>query len=523
MTIDLLNSSRLSLRRRNVRRGHAPGPANSEAGQLIWLAIAIVPLCLLIQAMISSDRWKAVFAGIGAVAALLAMLLGSFRLAPGLITPLFFIGFQIIPAVFFVVCMVTFPVPSMEMHPVPAILDDPVGTFIALVTPSVGFFVFSMVGRMFRDERKPTASLREMVRELPDHFELLLVVAAGLQFSIWITSDERFSDSGIAYMLRIMTRSLGIMPLLVGFCAGKFKKATVVWAFVLLVGVGLAFVTGSRGYAFSPMIPLLIGVFLGLDSWRKRLRVGLILLPLLGLVFLTAGLIGKLRVETGRLSVSEVMQGGVGRFVETSREIAKESSAGAAEDGGIAASAAARLVNWPNIVIPVMTPKNVPYRGFDDIGDEFRSFFELGLITGHTYWSNVFAIEYGFMVNESTSVEFGIAADGASRAGTAGAILYGFVAAVCLGLIEWVSRSVFRQRPGVFVLCVFVLGGAASTEMVRTGLFASVRSAFVGVCVLAIFFGVLDAILGSSENARADAKPGRRMGSRGLPTRPWHR
>jgi hypothetical protein len=446
--------------------------------------------------VISSERGKVILAGIAATSSLAGIFLLIQKLSPGMLTPLFFVGYQIVPAFFFSIGMVIFGSAAMEEHPIPYILERPFGAMLALITPSLGFLAFAAISGFLRDRQKEVVSFRGIGAELPARFGWLLIFAAVLQFSTWVTTDTSIVQSLPAYFLRIVARSVGVVPFVAGFWASRFRLAMIVWAAGFLLSVGLAFFTGSRGMAFIPMIPFLIGLFFGIETWLQRLKIGLILAPFLGVAFFLSGLIGQVRGETGRLSVSEIGRVGVGTFVEVSKDRVKEGGDKTSEEAGQFEVAVSRLVNWPNIAVPVMTPDVVPYRGLSELDQEFMSLFEITKFSGKTYWSNLFAIEYGFYVGETSSVEFGIVADGASRAGWLGAVFYGFIAAAELAALEGCMARIFKQNQGIFILCACSLGGVATSDMVRTGIFSSLRIALIAVAIFAAILPLIDMLIG---------------------------
>lgn len=485
-----------------------------RAGCSLIALVVWVLLLLGAQYLALSPRWQIVLAGASAVVVLLVIFLAVLRLTPDFLTTQFFVGFQLQAAIFFVLTMLVIPNGALEEHPLLNILEHPFGSFVALISPSLGFVMFAVALMLLR--RGPSGlSLREIVDRLSPGFERLLIVAALLQFSLWFTSDERVSGSLIAYGLRIVSHSVPLIPFLAGYLAFKLRRATLVWVMVFVIGIGFSFVTGSRGYVYFPLLAFLMGLFIGLARWTKRVQLAVILAPALAVAFIVASLVGERRGKTGRIQLSQVSEEGIGSITKESKAILAEEHAKGNDEAGLTDVGLARLVNWPNIAIPAMTPDVVPYRGFGDIGRECSSFLKLGRFSKDIYWSNVIANDYGFMVNEATSVEFGIGADGASRAGTLGAVLYGLIVAVVLGVLERVASCLHRRNIDLFLLCTFGLCSAGVYTMVRTGLFPSVRSALINLVVVSVFFGIVGLIVnGSSRLLAAGRSSGRAVGSR---------
>lgn len=456
--------------------------------QPVLLLTGVTCVALLTSFVLPSERTCLIACSIAAVSALGAVLQLIRRSVPGFLTPLFFVGYQLMGAIFLLLNVAVLSEAAFFRHPLPYLLEAPRGCFVALVAPSIGFLMLAAIVRLVRGEPPMNVSLRAIADRLPVSFEPLLIIAAMLQFSLWFTTDESLSESTAAYLMRIVAKPSALIPFVAGYLALRFKRATFVWGAVFVLGIGFSFVTGNRGYAFLPMIPYLLGLFFGLKTWRARSRIGIALSPFLVAAILVGSLVGERRTVSGRFSLSKVSEIGLESIMESSVGAIQEDQRKGESETGMLESGLSRMVNWPNLAIPVMTPSVVAYRGFSDFFDEAMATLSIARFSGRAYFANLYANLYGFLVNESTSVEFGIVADGATRAGTFGAILYGFVAAAVLLSLEHLNGIVHRGHPGVMLLSAVGLSGAGAFDMVRTGLFSSARSAVLGLITLSIVF-----------------------------------
>src|SRR5262249_25653020 len=127
-----------------------------------------------------------------------------------------------------------------------------------------------------------------------------------------------------------------------------------------------------------------------------------------------------------------------------------------------------RLLAWTNVVVPLMTPNTVPYRGMDRFVDEAIQTFQVSSVSGSTpddlydagLW-NAPARQYGFTVNSFTSVEFTLAADGWSRGGAPIALVFSIFAALILTATEAAASRLHRFGEGAASVLALPVAKAA--------------------------------------------------------------
>ena len=120
-----------------------------------------------------------------------------------------------------------------------------------------------------------------------------------------------------------------------------------------------------------------------------------------------------------------------------------------------------------NVVTPFLTPSFVPYRRWESFNDEISSIVSLKGDSGRDknrhergdlgYGTGV-ATQYGFQVNEFTSVEWPIIADSFSRFGYVGIFIYSFAFALFLSYIEikcinlWAKNTLLSLTVHLYIL-----------------------------------------------------------------------
>jgi hypothetical protein len=182
-------------------------------------------------------------------------------------------------------------------------------------------------------------------------------------------------------------------------------------------------------------------------------------------MFVLAGAIGVVRTEIGRGDFSLFSFERV-RKVSNSIENYLGNGSNALSQGTLS-NGPGRMVVWPNLSATILTPENIPYRGFDSFPSEvaasFRVFALAGVSRQGVNDANLFnypATLYGYTINNDTSVEWGVLADGWSRGGLWSAFLFGFVLTLFFVAAEYVL--ILRGRPTTTVLLLFgILVGSA--------------------------------------------------------------
>lgn len=248
------------------------------------------------------------------------------------------------------------------------------------------------------------------------------------------------------------------------FVAGvRFRQTRcfvrVLWILALTGAATRAVFAGSR----SDFLPVLLygwGVFLSLPTRRARVVALLAVAALLPSFVVLNSFIGSYRLQQGRL----------GNLGDISAE--RVSAALSARDQLAVGQRTPlqmvleRLLNHPNAAVVALTPDVIPYRGWANLGAESADNFDVTGLRGQAAIEGVreawreqefglgTANSYGFYSGLKSGVEFSILADGYSRAGAFGVLLYGVLAVlVLLGAEVLLLRKVLAgSADGVLVL-----------------------------------------------------------------------
>jgi hypothetical protein len=135
-------------------------------------------------------------------------------------------------------------------------------------------------------------------------------------------------------------------------------------------------------------------------------------------------------------------------------------------------SGIARNVNWVDVAVVSSTNQKIAFRGTRNLKTEIENILSLAFFSGGSTneairnarmdkYSNELgtapAREYGFTVNERTSVEWSLLADSYSRGGPLIYLLYLFIFFLILNLLEISIKILNRnQAEQKFLICAFI-------------------------------------------------------------------
>lgn len=333
------------------------------------------------------------------------------------------------------------------------ILDGPYIIVFSLLIPSFTAWVAALIINNWLVSR---VSIRNFYSHInKDSKVLILVLFASLPLSL-SSIISAYTFDILSYGIHIIGTSMLIMP----FFAGRFCKLStfllVIWIICLSInGIG-NLLMGARFVALFPILLFYIGWTLSQNKIIQTLSLSIgafLIIPGLLLV----GIIGNIRSEIGRDDINMIS-------VQHYKEIVRHAKQ-ASEDISLNFGAAfRRLVPWANIAVPLLSPFPVPYRGFETFLQEIRASSTIYYFDPNGRDSyldhnlgNFPANEYGFRINESTSVDFGVIADGWSRAGWIGAIIFVFLALLFIGVFEHLILNSHLFRPALKIVYVSVL------------------------------------------------------------------
>lgn len=272
------------------------------------------------------------------------------------------------------------------------------------------------------------------------------------------------ADGLIFYFIRI---SLDL-TFVAAFVAGvRFRQTApgvqVLWG-VALAGAAVRAVLGGGRTDFLPLLLYGWGIFLQLDSWKPKAALLLVALVLTPPFVVLNGFIGSYRLKNGRISNLHEL---TTDRLETALRARDQVAVGHRTPLQMVLE---RLLNHPNAAVVILSPDAIPYRGWDNLSADIADNFDVTGLRGREAIAAVreswreqdfglgAANLYGFYSGLKSGVEFSILADGWSRAGPLGVLLYGALAALVLLGAEYalLRRCPATSADGPFVL-VFLL------------------------------------------------------------------
>lgn len=329
------------------------------------------------------------------------------------------------------------------------------------------------------NRNRPSKSYFEIFQNDPNGTPLVLMASTILLFGILLSS---FVPSAIGYFLRIASSSTLGFALFAGFYGVQYKSIRHTWLIALSGAFVIYSMIGGRFLAFFPMLLFAIGTIIGSPPKRRRVLIWtLVLAAFPG--FIIIGLIGLLRGEMGRDDFSQISSQRLDEIVIKSSDTLLSIDEAVLAD--LVYQSLGRIITWPTLVVTSHTPDPIPYRGYDSLPLEIRASAQLYGFGGdirkfeEAELGTLPAISYGFTVNNETSVEFGVVADGWSRSGLVGATLFTFAYLTMIILFERISVTAKWLTPAarliLLVVClsnVFRFNGSGLISALRQLIFS---------------------------------------------------
>lgn len=291
----------------------------------------------------------------------------------------------------------------------------------------------------------------ENIEHSDNHNKLLIFL--GLVFSLNI-----FSAFNLNYILQAISLAFSFSPVIFGLLyKSAAKKTKYLWLIILSITFIIHIIQGSRGYAILPLIFFLIGYIIQLDNNKKRLSL-LVIFLIIAFPFLSFfGKISDFRSIYGRgLNVSIENLSKLTDFVFDSNNIKIVESS---SNNGLN-----RLLNQPDIAVIKLTPEKIPFRSSNYIFEELKNMISLQGSSDklsssfHRKYGNSVAINYGYTVSKTTSVEFSLLADSYSRAGIFGVIIYySFLVLLLFCLEVMTASSLIKNSFIALILFIFIV------------------------------------------------------------------
>jgi hypothetical protein len=292
-------------------------------------------------------------------------------------------------------------------------------------------------------------------------------------------------------LLEFLPRALTVAPFLAGRDSHSDRQLAAVWIGTIVTNAVVGISAGTRSGLMAAVL-FGAGYVSALPKSRRLIAgafAGLAIVPLLEF----SGAAGIVRSELGRgfervkpEHVREVFDGIVRQMGERRGE----------NFGDIAVEGVGRLLAWTNVVVPIMTPETIPYRGFDGFLSEMIQTFHIARLSGTTAddfydlgLGTAPASEYGFTVNANSSVEMTLAADGWSKGGAPGALLFAVIATLAMTLAEAFVHWLLSHRSGPSTILELPIAYAAfllANVMPLLAMLRTMAMDLFAVCVLVV-------------------------------------
>lgn len=380
---------------------------------------------------------------------------------------------------------------------------------------------------------------REFFRlpKLGADFDAMLIVAALITTSIWITTLN--NTNMFYFFLRVLNRGLQFAPFVAGLYWNRNRLVQIGWIITLVVNLALASVTGSRGNGFLPVGYYAIGFIL--QQATRAGRVSWFALGIAGLIplIIASGVVNVLRDDVGRTNLQTLDLGEVMNDLPSAISTSLENNTNTWDTGEQNAlwTGLARMVDWSLLAVPNMTPKVIPYRGYDTLPEELEAMISipgLGIFPDLAYDSKGLAVPYGFNVSSAydensvlrltSSVPFNIVADSWSRGGIISVIAQVGLALLALTFSEKFCYTFLLPRSiGLFVLGRTVVIGLGFWSLTVGVLSEAIRQLVLTLGFTVFWVGLLMAFVKAFLGTGAPAMgppPGGPMERRPPPPRP---
>lgn len=394
-------------------------------------------------------------------------------------------------------------------QPYGILLGREVTVFFCMIVVSLAALTLVPIRAVFAGGRKaaPEGAAGSGLVANDPRLRWLLGFGAIFTLLFWMGSLVDFGV--VKAVLQVLQRAFTLVPFIAGFYYRRLGWVTLLWIVVIFANVALGVATGSRGPAFLPAIFFLIGLIVGSRGRERLLICGLLaFLAIPGsYVF---GMIEVIRTDVGRLSLSEL---NADKLSQVASSMTKSRGAMADEYESLPAWVRTniRIVTWPTLVVACVANNSGAQRGFDDLPDQLLASLNVVAITGQatSYYNeglfNLRASDYGFRVDEGTSVEFGLIAESWDRGGLLAAYIYSLVAVISFCGVESLIRRMLRHGPAFQAIAISVAFSTAFLTLNIYNLPLSLRHMAVNLLVCFALFGVLSAFSSMGQTAKPAA------------------
>jgi len=373
------------------------------------------------------------------------------------------------------------------------IAQTPLRALVPLALIPIGTTAAALVLRV----RQPGASVLSASFSKEREGSLYLVVCAFVFPLYWLLgAADRDATGVLVYAARYLYSLLFFVPFFAGRAAVKSRLIGALWLGCILFSVIMGALSGWRG-PFAALVLFVVGrLTVGSGPvGRRAVVVGALIVPLL----MFAGIIGIARDRLGRGGLAVVTWSRAADIAEIGYDaILRGGSERGTESPYV--RGLERMVAWSNIAVPLLSPNPIPYRGLSGLSSEIGAMIRISALEGDyslkgrdelvaAGFFTAPANQYGFVVNDETSVEFGLLPDAWSRGGPVACIVVGFlVAVVVIGVEGWILLRMRSQwDSSILLFC-------AATKCIVDGYSAPLQFVLRRVCLDLLFVALVTSL-----------------------------
>lgn len=483
------------LSRPDQERGRRP-VRSTRSGEMTLLSVAASVAVLAAGTLcyaFADDRGKVLVLSLEASLACVVAYVGVVRLLPQPLTPrLLIASYQLQLLSLALIAGLGLPL-SPPYHPFEiSVSDAPLRVAAAMLMVPLAVVVGVLCCRVLK-RSAPLDAGSWPDADLARRRRLYLVVAAVSHLLYWPATLEGAGVLG--YVCRIVATALLAAPFIAGRDSATDRPLAGLWIVTIVINAVVGIVAGTRSRALVAAVLFVAGYISALPRKRRfavATGAAIAAIPLVQL----SGAVGVVRDQVGRGGLELMRADHAAQvFQEITRQLTDDDREQAEE---VRAQGVSRMLAWTNVVVPLMTPDSIPYRGFAGFVDEGMETFRIASVTGLTAddfydagLSNAAARRYGFTVNGNTSVEFTLLADAWSRGGPAAVVVFTLLVMILLLAAEWCCTRIVRD-PGVATVLVLPLAKAAFFDANTSPVLVLLRGVLLSVIVVVTLVAVVE-------------------------------
>jgi hypothetical protein len=458
----------------------------------LWLLGLLSLVSLVIGLLLAPSEWRLLSCALGALFFNTAVAMLTWRRWKDAVG-VFGFGINYVLQAFFL-CTLTYPASSGQLsifQPYDNLFGREPSVALLLVMPALATLTILSVRALVpqAESTQPVPSGHIEIATDP-RLPSVLIFTAVASLLYWLCALFQFGF--IKAILETLFRTLMFVPFFAGYFFRVSRIGSICWISTLAVNVLVGTLTGGRAAAFMPIILYSVGAFFGAGA-RQRWIIVVVIAALAAPGAYIFGMIEVARSEVGRFSIAN-LSGDRARQVVS--RLGDKQAEGRDDYERLPSMVRTniRLVTWPALVVAAQAGGgNGNYRGFADLSEQITASLNVVVLTrtmseyyGEGLW-NLRASDYGFRVDEGTSVEFGVLAESWDRGGPWAAYIYSLLAVLFLWVAELVVRRLLIHHPALKAVGACAVFATAYWSMNTYNLPLALRHMVVN---LLVFFAI---------------------------------